>query len=85
MQPLYGLLCGYAHSDSLSSLQIYQAKSREEQTELAQSALHFLKVIVSKMIASYTDKFPEARRALASDVHAARLAKDYASEVAKTE
>ena len=74
---LYGLLSGYAHSDSLSALQINLAVDDKKQIELLGDTLMIVKPIISKMIVSYCDKFPLAKDAFKNDPEIAKLAETF--------
>lgn len=74
---LYGFLSSYAHSDSLSILQLGEAKARDDQVALAWDALGFILAIVSKMVVTYSELFPQAKQAFARHGEAAGLAKAY--------
>lgn len=61
---VYSYLSGYVHSDSLSALQVSQAKAREDQLMLLTGALVYMCIILSKMILFYSEKFPRAAKVL---------------------
>jgi hypothetical protein len=60
----YRLLCSYAHSGSLSVLQVRQANAKEDQQFLAESALRLVNVGVAFMTNAYSSMFESAKRAL---------------------
>jgi Family of unknown function (DUF5677) len=64
---VYGYLSSYAHSGSLSVMQVTQAKSKTSQRALAESALRLVNVALAFMANAYCLMFPKAQAALASD------------------
>lgn len=56
----YKLLCGYAHSGSLSLQQIHQTASKEEKIKLFNGTLSLLKIAIANMIIAYCNYFPKA-------------------------
>jgi len=71
---IYGYLCGYAHSDSLSTLQIHAAKQREEQERLSRIAVTHTMIATANMVFLYCDVFPGGKNALAKDPEATQTA-----------
>jgi hypothetical protein len=63
----YRYLCSYAHSGSLSVLQVRQAKSREDQVFLAERALRLINVSLAFMISAYSSMFNRAEAALSAN------------------
>jgi hypothetical protein len=63
-EPMYRYLCSYAHSGSLSMVQINQAESKEVQLRLAETNLGTALIIMSSMVTAFVDLFPEARQCL---------------------
>jgi hypothetical protein len=65
-QHAYRYLCSYAHSGSLSVMQVTQAKTGADQQELADSALRLVNVALAFMAKAYCAMFPKAYSALAN-------------------
>lgn len=72
---MYGYLCGYAHSDSLSVLQIHDAMSREQQEKLSWTLVKYTMIATANMIFLYCDLFPDGKNALAKNPGATQTAK----------
>lgn len=72
---IYGYLCGYAHSDSLSVLQIHDAMSRKQQEKLSQTSVKYTIIATANMIFLYCDVFPDGKKALAKNPEATQIAK----------
>jgi hypothetical protein len=60
----YTYLCSFAHSGSLSVLQVRQAKGAEERSMLAEGTLRLLNVALAFMVHSYCSLFPRAAGAV---------------------
>lgn len=60
---LYRYLCSYAHSGSLSLLQIDQAADRPEQRQLSEMCFGTALMIMSRLVRAFVDLFPQAREA----------------------
>lgn len=71
---LYGYLCGYAHSDSLSVLQVHGAKRRQEQERLSRTAVTSAMIATAYMIFLYCEVFPGGANALAKNPKATQIA-----------
>jgi len=69
----YTHLSGYAHSSSLSILQIKQALQRREPRRLVQSSLGVVNVLTANLTRFYADLFPKAKELLGSDSNASSL------------
>lgn len=76
---IYAYLCGYSHSDSLSVLQIYHAKLREQQERLFRIAVQNTMITTANMIFLYCDLFPDGKNALAKNPEAAQIAREWRS------
>jgi len=63
----YRFLCSFAHSGSLSVLQLRQAKSPEDRRQLADAALRFVNVPLAFMTKAYCSLFAKAAAALTAD------------------
>jgi len=74
---IYAYLCGYAHSDSLSVLQIYHAKLRKQQERLSQIAGQNTMVATANMVFLYCDLFPDGEKALVKYPEAAQIARKW--------
>jgi len=70
---LYAYLSDYAHSGSLAALQVSQAQSPQVQLAHVSSDLRIIMVVLCKMIASFTKKFPNAAEGLKSDPEARHI------------
>jgi hypothetical protein len=75
-EPMYRYLCSYAHSGSLSMLQINDAENKEVQFRLAEPNLGTALIIMSRMVTAFAELFPEARQCLdAAPEHQRNLVK----------
>lgn len=74
---IYAYLCGYAHSDSLSVLQMYHAKLREQQERLLRIAVQNTMIATANMIFLYCDLFPDGKNALRKNPEAAQIAREW--------
>ena len=72
----YRYLCGYAHSSSLSTMQIYKAKTREQQLDLIPAAMGVIKTTMSNFIFEYCNLFPNSSLELEKNVEAKKVAED---------
>jgi len=70
----YGYLCGWAHSDSLSVLQVHAAKSKEQQAWLSRMAVKYSMVATANMVFLYCDIFPNGKNVLLADPEATKIA-----------
>lgn len=61
---VYRLFCSYAHSGSISVLQVRQAKARDDQKFLAETTLRLINVALASMTSVYCAFFPKARAAV---------------------
>jgi len=64
---IYGYLCEYAHSGSLSTLQITQAGLNKEQLFLIQFTMDYIPIVIANFIREYCDLLPRAKAALTAD------------------
>ena len=71
---MYEILSGYAHSSSLSVLQIKQADTREKQRELMEAPMATVKIAMANVIDGYCALFPKAKEALLADPKGKALA-----------
>lgn len=69
----YSFLSGYAHSTSLSVLQMIQANSLAAQQQSVTGSIGILNIILANAITCYSELFPKAKAALQSDPAAALL------------
>lgn len=69
----YSILCGYAHSTSLSVLQMKQANGLAAQRQLVTSSIGILNIVLANAITCYCELFPKPKAALQSDPAAAQL------------
>ncbi len=69
----YSFLSGYAHSTSLSVLQMVQSDSLTAQQQLATGSIGILNIILANAIACYCQLFPKPKAALQSDPAAVEL------------
>jgi hypothetical protein len=72
----YRYLCGYAHSSSLSTMQTYKAKTREQQLDLIPAARGVIKTTMSNFIFEYCNLFPNSSLELEKNVEAKKVAED---------
>ena len=70
---MYQHLSGYAHSSSLSILQIKQAFRNGEQPRLIQSSLNTINIVTANLVREYCELFSRARSALRLDHKAAEI------------
>lgn len=66
-ETMYEILSGYAHSSSLSVLQIKQTDSREEQRKMMEAPMATVKIAMANVIDGYCTLFPKAKEALLAD------------------
>ncbi|MFQ6001521.1 MAG: DUF5677 domain-containing protein [Anaerolineae bacterium] len=66
-ETMYEILSGFAHSSSLSVLQIKQADTREEQQKLMEAPMAAVKIAMANVIDGYCALFPKARETLLAD------------------
>jgi len=71
---VYGYLCGYAHSDSLSVLQVHGAKSKEQQDWLSGMAVKYSMIATANMVFLYCHVFPDGKNTLAENPEAKQIA-----------
>lgn len=82
---MYSFLCGYAHSDYLSVLQIHQARTLDDQRLLCQGILTLLLYAMAFFIEAYTVLFPKARQAIRTeDACLVRLYKEIGSTLGES-
>jgi len=73
----YGYLCGYAHSSSLSTLQLSQANTRETQSVLFAATMGVIKIAMSNFIFEYCELFPNSRLELDKNAEAKIAAENW--------
>jgi len=66
-ETMYEILSGYAHSSSLSVLQIKQADTREKQRELMEAPMGTVKIAMANVIDGYCALFSKAKETLLAD------------------
>lgn len=71
----YSYLCEYAHSGSLSTLQISQAKTKDIQKRLFRASMEVIMIAMANMIFSYCKIFPKGNKALEKKSQVASLAR----------
>lgn len=64
---MYKHLSGYAHSGSLSILQIQQSLQNKEQQSLMRASMDTIAIATANLIRGYSHIFPKAKKALAAD------------------
>ncbi len=74
---MYRHLSGYAHSSSLSVLQIEQAIMNKETEQLIQSSIAIMNILIANMIGEYCGLFPKAQNVLNKDIEGSNLVKQY--------
>ena len=72
-QNMYRHLCGYAHSSSLSILQIKQADQEKAQAKSIRSSISFMCMVTANFIGEYCELFPFPRGVLEADSAASQL------------
>ena len=73
----YRYLCGYAHSSSLSTLQLSQANTRETQLALFAGTMGVIKIAMSNFIFEYCKLFPKSVLELNKNAEAQMAAEDW--------
>lgn len=76
-EDFYRYLCGYAHSSSLSTLQLSQADTREKQLQLFDVTMEVVKIAMSNLIFEYCELFPTSRSELDKNAEAKMAAEDW--------
>lgn len=71
---IYSYLCEYAHSGSLSALQIRQAKTKEIQKKLFAGSMGMIKIAIANMIFSYCKVFPKSKKVLERNPQITKIA-----------
>jgi hypothetical protein len=70
---IYDFLCGYAHTSSLSILQITTAHREGEQAILIEPAISTINVLIANMIYEYTKLFPDASKIILNNQDSIKL------------
>lgn len=73
----YRHLCGYAHSSSLSTLQLSQADTRDKQLGLFDVTMEVIKIAMSNFIFEYCKLFPKSVLELNKNAEAQMAAEDW--------
>ncbi|MCK4385887.1 MAG: hypothetical protein KAW16_09565 [candidate division Zixibacteria bacterium] len=73
----YRYLCGYAHSSSLSTLQLSQANTKGTQLVLLGATTNVLKIAMSNFIFEYCKLFPNSQLELDKNASAKMAAEDW--------
>jgi Family of unknown function (DUF5677) len=60
-EDVYSHLCSYAHSGRLSALQIGQAINISEQHQLSTISMQYAMILMSHLVKSYSDLFPDTK------------------------
>ncbi|MGB3091634.1 MAG: DUF5677 domain-containing protein [Candidatus Zixiibacteriota bacterium] len=68
---VYRYLCGYAHSGSLSTLQVGVARTAETQSALFSGSMGVIKIAISNLILEYCRLFPKSGLELSKDENTA--------------
>jgi hypothetical protein len=76
-EDFYKYLCGYAHSSSLSILQLSQANTRETQLALFAGTMGVIKIAMSNFIFEYCKLFPKSVLELNKNAKAKMAAEDW--------
>ena len=71
---VYSYLCEYAHSSSLSTLQIRQAKTKNIQKNLFAGSMNVIMIAVANIIFSYCKIFPKGNKALQRNLQTTNIA-----------
>ncbi len=69
----YRYLCGYAHTSSLSILQITTAHREGEQAKLIEPAISTINILIANMIYEYTKLFPDASKIILNNQDSVKL------------
>jgi len=64
---MYRYLCGYAHSGSLSILQIKKSLLKKEQSQLIEVSMITIAIVTASLVSEYSELFPRAKSALLAD------------------
>jgi hypothetical protein len=73
----YGLLCGHAHSSSLSTMQIKHARTPRQQLDLLAGTMGVIKIAMANFIFEYCRLFPNSLLELEKNAEAKRVAEDW--------
>ncbi len=73
----YSYLCGWAHSSSLSTLQLSEANIIEKQRELIGGSIGVIKIAMSNFTLEYSELFPMSKLELDRNKETRRLAEDW--------
>jgi hypothetical protein len=74
-EDVYSYLCSYAHSGGLSTLQISQAVSQEDQQRLSLHSRYCGILLMGHFIMSFAGLFPDTKGVLGTNARAADLAR----------
>ncbi len=74
---VYRYLCGYAHSSSLSILQLSQANTAQVQSALFAGTVGVIKIAMSNFIFEYCKLFPNSKLELNKNAEAKMAAEDW--------
>lgn len=74
---IYGHLSGYAHSGSLSVLQMRQALENKELEKLIKPSINLMSILTANMIQEYCGLFSKAQVVLTKDLEGSNLVKQY--------
>jgi hypothetical protein len=75
---LYHFLCGFAHSNWISVLQLRQARTADDQRQLMAGSLSYLAGVMAHMIRAVCRVFPKAQEHFAKDDQAQELVATWA-------
>ena len=81
---IYSYLCEYAHSGSLSTLQIRQAKTKKIQRSLFGGSMNVIMIAIANMTFSYCRIFPKGNKALEKNPQATNLARVWVNVAQQT-
>jgi len=70
---MYGHLCGYAHSSSISVLQIKQAYEKHEENLLIEPSIIVINIMAANMIHEYCELFTQSKNVLNEDQESVNL------------
>ena len=73
----YRLLCGYAHSSSLSTLQLSQADTPDKKAILFGATMGVLKIAMSNLIFEYCKLFPKSKEEIDKHEQAKMIAENW--------
>jgi hypothetical protein len=74
---MYRYLSGYAHSSSLSILQINQAYENRQEERLVSSAIATINILTANLVREYCELFPKGEAVLSKDLEGKNLVEQW--------